>query len=152
MRVGLGFDVHRLVRGRKLILGGIIIPYSKGLLGVSCADVVLHSISDAILGALAKGDIGDYYPPQNSKNKGISSLVILKKVLSLLKNKKIINLDVTIIAQKPRLKSYKGRIKNSLAKIFKLSKDRINIKIKSQENLIPTKKECIICLSLVNIK
>ncbi|MCD6539577.1 MAG: 2-C-methyl-D-erythritol 2,4-cyclodiphosphate synthase [Candidatus Omnitrophica bacterium] len=151
MRVGLGFDVHRLVKGRELILAGVKIPYKKGLSGVSDADVVFHSLSDAILGALGLGDIGDYFPPQDKKNKGLESKVILKKALSLLKNKKINNLDITLISDKPRLKPYKDKMRESLKNLLKLSKDKINIKIKSQESLLPLSKEAIFCISVVTI-
>ena len=151
MRVGLGFDVHKLVKGRKLILGGVRIPYAKGLLGVSDADVVIHSICDAILGALGKGDIGDYFPPENPKNKSILSTVILKKVLSLLKNKKINNIDITLIAQRPRLKKYKRKIEHNLCKLIKLPNDKINLKVKSQESLVPADKECMICFCIVAV-
>jgi len=150
MRAGLGFDVHRLVKGRKLILAGVKIPYEKGLSGVSDADVVFHSLSDAILGALGLGDIGDYFPP-DKKNKGLESKVILKKVLSLLKNKKINNLDITLISDKPRLKPYKDKMRESLKNLLKLPKDKINIKIKSQEGLLPLSKEAIFCISVVTI-
>ena len=150
MRAGLGFDVHRLVKGRKLILAGVKIPYKKGLSGVSDADVVFHSLSDAILGALGLGDIGDYFPP-DKKKKGLESKVILKKVLSLLKNKKINNLDITLISDKPRLKPYKDKMRESLKNLLKLPKDKINIKIKSQEGLLPLSKEAIFCISVVTI-
>ena len=152
MRVGLGFDVHRMVKGRKLILGGVRIPHNKGLLGVSDADVILHSICDAILGTLGKGDIGDYFPPKDPKNKGITSDKILKKVLSLLKKRKINNLDITLIVQKPRLKKYKKKIENNLCKLLKLAKNKLNLKVKSQENLIPARKECMICFCIVSMR
>ena len=151
MRVGLGFDVHRLVKGRKLILAGVEIPYKKGLLGVSDADVVLHSLSDAILGALGLGDIGDYFPPQDKRNKGLESKVILKKVLSLLKNKKINNLDITLISDKPKLKPYKDKMRENLKNLLKLPKNKINIKIKSQEGLLPLSQQAIFCISVVTI-
>ena len=152
MAVGLGFDIHRLARDKKLILCQLQIPYRKGLLGVSDADVALHSISDAILGSIGKGDIGDYFDPLNSKNKGISSDIILKKVLKLLGNKEIVNLDVTLILDKPKLKTYKEKMVNNLCKLLKLPKPRINLKVKSQEGLLPAQKECIICLTVVSVR
>ena len=151
MAVGLGFDIHRLVKKRKLILCQLQIPYKKGLIGVSDSDVALHSISDAILGAIGKGDIGDYFDPLNSKNRGISSVVILNKVLRLLGDKKIENLDITLILQKPKLKIYKVNMVNNLCKLLKLPKYKINLKVKSQEGIIPAQKECIICLTVVNV-
>ncbi len=151
MRVGFGFDVHRLVKERKLILAGIELPYTKGLLGVSDADVVLHSISDAILGALAKGDIGDIFPPEDQENKDISSIQIIEKVLSFLGDKTICNLDITIILEEPKLKGYKKEIEENLSRILSLPAEKINFKIKSQENLISPQKECILCCSIVSI-
>ena len=152
MRTGLGVDIHSFSKGRKLILGGVEIPYYQGLQGVSDADVILHSVSDAILGALSLGDLGDYFPSEDPKNKGISSIIILKKVLSLLKKGKINNLDITLITEKPRLKEYKDKITANIAKLLSLSKNRVNLKVKSQETLIPEKKKCAICLSIVTIK
>jgi len=151
MAVGLGFDVHKMVEGRKLILAQVGIPHKKGLIGVSDADVVLHSVSDAVLGAIGKGDIGDYFSPKNPKNRGISSITILKKALSFLKSKRIENLDITLILDKPKLKAYKEKMVNSLSRLLELPKDRVNLKIKSQEGLVPAQKECIICLSVVSI-
>jgi 2-C-methyl-D-erythritol 2,4-cyclodiphosphate synthase len=152
MRVGLGFDVHRVVKGRKLILGGVRIPYEKGLLGVSDADVVLHSVCDAIWGALALGDIGDYFPPESPKCKDISSSLIVNKVLNLIKKHKINNLDVTIILEKPRLRAHKEKIRKSISRLLKISLNRISVKVKSQEGLIPPKDEAIFCFCLVSIK
>jgi 2-C-methyl-D-erythritol 2,4-cyclodiphosphate synthase len=151
MRVGFGFDVHKLGVNRDLILGGLKIPFEKGLQGVSDADVILHSISDALLGALAKGDIGDFFPPDSSKSRHIKSSEIIKKVLSLLEDKVISNLDVTIILERPRLKEYKQQITKSLSRILSLPLEKINLKIKSQENLIPPQKECILCCTVVSI-
>jgi len=151
MRVGLGFDVHKLVKGRKLILAGIEIPFEKGLLGVSDADVVIHSVCDAILGALSLGDIGDYFPPEDKKNRGINSKIILKKVLSFLKNRKINNLDITLILDKPKLKPYKEKMINSLKALLKIPQNKINLKIKSQEGLLPS-GEAIFCISIVTLQ
>ncbi len=152
MRTGLGIDIHRFSKGRKLILGGIEIPCQLGLKGISDADIILHSVSDAILGALSLGDLGDYFPPENPKNRGISSIKILKKVLSFLKQGKINNLDITLITEKPRLKEYKDKITSNISKLLSLPKNRVNLKVKSQEALIPAKKGCAICLSIVTIK
>jgi len=152
MKTGLGVDIHKFAKGRKLILGGVEIPYQLGLKGISDADVILHSISDAILGALSLGDLGDYFPPDDPKNRGISSIKILKKVLSFLKQGGINNLDITLITEKPRLKEYKDKITSNISKLLSLPKNRVNLKVKSQEALIPAKKECAICLSIVTIK
>ena len=105
MRVGMGYDVHRLVEGRDLILGGVTIPYEKGLLGHSDADVLLHAIMDALLGAAALGDIGKHFPDTDDKYKGISSIKLLEHVGELLEehNYQIVNLDATIIAQRPKM-------------------------------------------------
>ena len=121
MRVGMGYDVHRLVEDRKLIIGGVEIPYEKGLLGHSDADVLLHAIMDALLGAAALGDIGKHFPDNDDRYKGISSLELLRQVGKLLdeKNYVIENIDATIIAQKPKLLPYKcARISMKCAKIL----------------------------------
>lgn len=108
MRVGMGYDVHRLVEGRKLILGGVEIPYEKGLLGHSDADVLIHAIMDALLGAAALGDIGKHFPDTDPQYKGISSVELLKHVAKLLdeNNYVIENIDATVIAQRPKLRPY----------------------------------------------
>lgn len=137
MRIGIGYDVHRLVENRKLILGGVEIKYEKGLLGHSDADVLVHAIMDAILGAAALGDIGKHFPDTDSKYKGISSLILLKKVNEKLKYKgyKINNIDATIVAQKPKLAPYIDEMKNNLKDILELDEDRINIKATTEEGL-----------------
>ncbi len=152
MRVGLGFDLHKFSRGRKLILAGVEIPYEKGLLGNSDADVVLHSIADAVLGALGKGDIGDYFPDDSPASQGISSLQIINKVLQILRENKenIINLDITIILDSPRLLSYKPAFRQSLSRILNLSESCINIKIKSQEGIWKP-AEFAVCLCVAGI-
>ena len=110
MRIGMGYDVHRLVEGRKLILGGVEIPYDKGLLGHSDADVLIHSIMDALLGAASLGDIGQHFPDTDIQYKGISSIVLLERVGELLLDNHyyIVNIDATIIAQRPKLLIYRG--------------------------------------------
>ena len=110
MRIGCGWDIHRLVEGRKLVLGGVIIPYDKGLLGHSDADVLTHAICDALLGALGEGDIGIHFPDNDPKYKDISSLKLLEKVLNILtKNKySIVNIDTVIFAEKPKLLNFSG--------------------------------------------
>jgi len=136
MRVGIGYDIHRLVEGRKLIIGGVEIPFEKGLLGHSDADVLVHSICDALLGAMELGDIGKHFPDTDEKYKGISSMKLLKEVMEKIKkgNFKIVNIDTNIIAEKPRLLPYIEEMKKNLRKI--LGKDvSINIKARTNEGL-----------------
>ena len=117
MRVGMGYDVHRLVEGRKLILGGVEIPYEKGLLGHSDADVLIHAIMDALLGAAALGDIGKHFPDTDPQYKGISSVELLKHVAKLLdeNNYVIENIDATVIAQRPKLRPYMEEMTKNIA-------------------------------------
>lgn len=151
MRIGSGFDLHRFKDGRKLILGGVEIAHERGLDGVSDADVLLHSLSDAILGALGKGDIGDIYPPDDQASTGLNSRNILTDVLSIMRNEKyeIENIDVTLITEEPRMKRHKPAIVENLSHILSLSSDRIGMKIKSQEALIPGDKAFAVCLATV---
>lgn len=153
--VGYGFDVHRLVEGRKLIMAGIEIPYKKGMLGHSDGDVVIHAICDAILGAIGEGEIGIYFPPTDLTIMGISSKVIAEKVLEILKNKKgkLNQMDVVIIAEEPKLKPYYDEIKKSLSQIFKIQENKINIKAKTMEGLGDIGRgEGVICHAVVTIK
>lgn len=152
-RVGLGFDVHRFTKSRKdLILGGVKIPYFRGLKAVSDGDVVLHAVSDALCGALCLGDIGDYFPPGSKKSKNINSKDIVKFILEKIDNKfNIVNIDVIIITDKPRLLSHKGRIHESLKEIFSISV--LNLKVKSKEGMdILGGKDAISCFATVLIK
>ncbi|HIT87898.1 MAG TPA: 2-C-methyl-D-erythritol 2,4-cyclodiphosphate synthase [Candidatus Coprocola pullicola] len=137
MRIGLGYDVHKLTENRKLILGGIEIQYEKGLLGHSDADVLIHAIIDALLGAAALGDIGRHFPDNDDAFKDISSMKLLHKVLYLLKQKKycIINIDATIIAQRPKLAGYINAMEENIADVLELEKDQINIKATTEEGL-----------------
>lgn len=137
MRVGMGYDVHRLVEGRELIMGGVTIPYEKGLLGHSDADVLLHAIMDALLGAAALGDIGKHFPDSDEQYKGISSLELLKHVGKLLdeKNYVIENIDATIIAQKPKMRPYIDTMRQNIAETLKLDIDRVNVKATTEEGL-----------------
>lgn len=137
MRVGMGYDVHRLTEGRELILGGMKIPWEMGLLGHSDADVVVHAIMDAILGAAALRDIGRHFPDTDPQYKGISSILLLKKVGELLKEKgySIVNIDATIIAQKPKLLPYMDTMIENVAEALKLSADQVNIKATTEEGL-----------------
>lgn len=137
MRVGMGYDVHRLVEGRKLILGGVEIPYEKGLLGHSDADVLLHAVMDALLGAAALGDIGKHFPDSDSEYEGISSMVLLEKVGQLLSKQNYIieNIDATIIAQKPKMLPYREQMEKNIAEALKIEKDRVNVKATTEEGL-----------------
>lgn len=142
-RIGNGYDVHKFAEERKLILGGVEIPYEKGLLGHSDADVLTHAIMDAILGALAFGDIGYHFPDTDPRYKGISSILLLKKVVELVKNKgyEISNLDSIVVAQNPKLKPYIEEIKNNLSSALGIEKDRISVKATTEEWLGFTGRE-----------
>ena len=137
MRIGLGYDVHRLVSDRDLILGGVNIPYELGLLGHSDADVLLHAIMDSLLGAAALGDIGKHFPDTDERFKGISSIKLLEEVGKLLKENgyKISNIDSTIIAQKPKMASYIPTMRENIAKALDISLDQINVKATTEEGL-----------------
>lgn len=137
MRVGQGYDVHRLVEGRKLVLGGVEIPYEKGLLGHSDADVLVHAVMDALLGAAALGDIGQHFPDTDPKYEGISSIELLKCVGELLEREGYVieNIDATIIAQKPRLAAYRPLMAENMAKALKLASDRVSVKATTEEGL-----------------
>ncbi|MBI2251704.1 MAG: 2-C-methyl-D-erythritol 2,4-cyclodiphosphate synthase [Armatimonadetes bacterium] len=134
-KIGIGFDLHILVEGRSLILGGIKIPSELGLLGHSDADVLTHAVMDALLGALGRGDIGKYFPPTNPEYKNISSLILLKKIVNLMEKDscKINNLDTIILAEKPKIMPYALRIKKKLAGVLKISLSQINIKATTTE-------------------
>ena len=137
MRIGMGYDVHKLVCGRKLILGGVEIPYEKGLLGHSDADVLLHAIMDALLGAASLGDIGKHFPDTDSKYKGISSIKLLEHVGKLLSDNLFIigNIDATVIAQKPKLAPYREQMIKNVAAALNISENQINIKATTEEGL-----------------
>ena len=137
MRVGMGYDVHRLVEGRDLIIGGVKIPYEKGLLGHSDADVLLHAIMDALLGAAALGDIGKHFPDTDPQYKGISSIKLLEHVAKLIEEKGYIveNIDATIIAQKPKLLPHIDQMIKNVADALELSEDQVNIKATTEEGL-----------------
>lgn len=137
MRVGMGYDVHRLVEGRDLILGGVKIPYEKGLLGHSDADVLLHAIMDALLGAAALGDIGKHFPDTDPKYKGISSIKLLEHVGQLLDENMYIveNIDATIIAQKPKMRPHIEEMEENIAEALGIAKDQINVKATTEEGL-----------------
>ena len=137
MRVGLGYDVHKLVEGRKLILGGVEIPYEKGLLGHSDADVLLHAIMDALLGAAALGDIGKHFPDTDERYRCIAVIELLKHVGKLLEEKLYLieNIDATIIAQRPKMLPYIEQMRENIAEVLGLEKDQINVKATTEEGL-----------------
>jgi 2-C-methyl-D-erythritol 2,4-cyclodiphosphate synthase len=133
----MGYDVHRLVEDRKLILGGVEIPYEKGLLGHSDADVLLHAIMDALLGAAALGDIGRHFPDTDEKYRGISSMVLLQHVGALLEEHCFVieNIDATVIAQRPKLQSYMEQMRKNIAQALQLDVSRVNVKATTEEGL-----------------
>ena len=137
MRIGQGYDVHRLAQGRRLILGGVDIPYEKGLLGHSDADVLVHAVMDALLGAAALGDIGQHFPDTDPAYEGISSIALLEKVGELLDGKGYVieNIDSTIIAQRPKLASYRPRMAENIAKALRVDVSRVSVKATTEEGL-----------------
>jgi len=136
VKVGLGYDVHKFEKGRKLILGGVEIPYDKGLAGHSDADVLIHALIDAILGAAGLGDIGEHFPDTEIAYKDIDSSLLLKKVLAIIENKfRVNNVDCIIVAQRPKLSPYKEQIRIKLSELLKIEKKRINVKAKTEEGL-----------------
>ena len=137
MRIGHGYDVHRLVEGRDLILGGVKIEYEKGLLGHSDADVLLHAVSDALLGAAGLGDIGRHFPDTDPKYKGADSLMLLRQVYRKISEKgyRVGNIDVTMIAQRPKLKDYIPQMQANIASAVEAEPDRVNVKATTEEKL-----------------
>ncbi len=136
-RFGMGYDVHQLVEGRRLIIGGVEIPFEKGLLGHSDADVLLHAIADALLGAAALGDIGKHFPDTDEQYRGISSIILLEHVGRLLQDKgyTVGNVDATIVAQRPKMLPHIDKMRENIAKALKTDLDRINIKATTEEHL-----------------
>ncbi|MBR1696160.1 MAG: 2-C-methyl-D-erythritol 2,4-cyclodiphosphate synthase [Selenomonas sp.] len=136
-RFGMGYDVHRLVEGRKLIIGGVEIPHTFGLLGHSDADVLLHAISDALLGAAALGDIGRHFPDTDPRFEGADSLKLLAHVMELLTEKgyKVGNVDATIVAQKPKMKDFIPQMNANIARVLGVEADQINVKATTEEKL-----------------
>ena len=137
MRIGQGYDVHRLVEGRRLIIGGVDIPYEKGLLGHSDADVLLHAVMDALLGAAALGDIGQHFPDSDERYKGISSIALLKKVGKILQENgyMIENIDSTVIAQRPKLLPYRPQMAENIAAALGIEKEQVSVKATTEEGL-----------------
>ena len=143
LRVGLGYDVHKLAENRKLIMGGVEIPYELGLLGHSDADVLVHAIMDGLLGALALGDIGKHFPDTDEKYKGISSMELLKEVSKLIKSRgyEVVNIDSIVAAERPKLKPYIEQMRKNVAEILKIAVDDISIKATTEEKLGFTGRE-----------
>ena len=143
MRIGMGYDVHKLTEDRKLILGGVEIPHTLGLLGHSDADVLLHAVMDALLGAAALGDIGKHFPDTDEKYRGISSLKLLEHVGNLLEQEHYIieNIDATVIAQKPKLRPYIEGMEQNIADTLHLAKNQVNVKATTEEHLGFTGRE-----------
>lgn len=137
MRIGIGYDVHRLVEGRKLILGGVEIPYEKGLLGHSDADVLVHAVMDALLGAAALGDIGQHFPDNDPAYKGISSILLLDKVGELLKENgyRVVNIDSIVIAQRPKLLPYRPQMAENMARALGIPVGCVSVKATTEEGM-----------------
>ncbi len=139
MRVGIGFDVHRLTQGRKLVLGGVEVPCDKGLLGHSDGDVLLHAISDAILGAMSEDDIGIHFPDSDKSTEGIDSARILARVSEIAREKgyRIVNIDTVVVAQQPKIAAYRAAMKERIAGILSISTAAVGVKGKTTEGLGP---------------
>ena len=137
LRIGYGYDVHRLVPGRALVLGGVTVPFEKGLLGHSDADVLTHAVMDALLGAVALGDIGRHFPDTDPAYKGADSLVLLDHVMALLDQAgwQVGNVDATILAQKPKLAPYIDQMRDNLARRMKIAPEQVNVKATTEEKL-----------------
>ncbi|MEE8359880.1 MAG: 2-C-methyl-D-erythritol 2,4-cyclodiphosphate synthase [Candidatus Omnitrophota bacterium] len=137
MRIGIGYDIHRITEGRKLVLGGVEIPYIKGLEGHSDADVLLHAICDALLGAAGEGDIGRHFSDKDPKYKNISSLLLLERVCEIVADKrfKVHNVDTVLIADEPKIEPFKENMKDKIKEVLKVSKEQINIKATTSEGV-----------------
>lgn len=136
-RIGTGYDIHRLVEGRRLVLGGVEIPFEKGLLGHSDSDVLIHAICDALLGAAALGDIGTHFPDSDPRWAGASSLEFLARVVEMVTEKgyRVANIDATVIAERPKLRPYLQAMREKLASVLQIDVDQVNIKAKTNEGL-----------------
>ena len=154
-KIGQGFDIHKLIEGRKLILGGVEIPFKKGLLGHSDADCLIHAIIDSIFGALAPGDIGSHFPDTDIKYKDADSQILLKEAVRIMEEKdfELVNLDTTIKIQEPKMRPYIDKIRENLAGIFKVGVDKISVKAKTMEGLgIVGEGDAVICDAVVLIE
>ena len=154
-RVGIGYDIHALKKGRKLVLGGVLIPHNRGLSGHSDGDVLWHAIVDAILGAMAQGDIGEHFSDADAQWKGASSLLFVKKVRALLKKKKlrVHQVDSTLVLQAPRLGPFKQKMQKAIAKELGISIQCVGVKAKTHEKIGPIgQKRAIACLAIASLK
>ncbi len=154
MRVGIGYDIHRLRKGGKLRLGGVFIPFSKGLVGHSDGDVVLHAIVDAVLGALGEGDIGSHFSDKDARFRGADSMLFVRQTRALLHHKgyRIENVDCTIIAEEPKLGPFREKIRRSIAGGFGIPTGAVGVKAKTNEKLGPVgQKRAIICLAVASL-
>ena len=154
-RTGIGFDAHALAEGRPLVIGGVRIPHSRGLLGHSAADVLVHAVMDAILGALALGDIGEHFPDTEDEFEGADSLELLSRVQKMIEDKGYCceNLDSIIIAEKPKLKSYIGEMRENIASVLKINVDQLSIKATTTEHMGFTgREEGIVAQAIVLLK
>lgn len=154
-RIGIGYDIHRLVEGRKLFIGGIEIPHIKGLLGHSDGDVLLHAICDALLGAAGESDIGQLFPDTDLKYQGISSRELLKTVGDLIKKRKFLinNVDTVVIAQEPMLSPFKKHMQGAIAEILNIKENNVNVKAKTNEGLGESgRKEAIVAYAVVMVR
>ena len=147
IRIGNGYDIHKLVNNKPLILGGIEIPHSMGLLGHSDADVLTHAIMDALLGALSLGDIGHYFPPSDPQWKGANSMMLMERVIKIVRSQgwNIGNIDSTVVAEQPKLKPHLKSMRNAIAKILNIDAEQISIKATTNERLGPIGREEGIC-------
>ncbi len=155
LRIGIGFDIHPLSEGKILVLGGVKIPYEKGLVGHSDGDVVIHSIMDAILGAMGEKSIGELFPDSDEKYKGIDSKILLSKVYEIMKKKKmkVMNLDCVIVAQQPKISPYIPLMKETLSPILKIKSELLSIKAKTHEGIGEIgRSEAISCYSIAMLK
>ena len=155
MRVGIGYDIHKLSKEEDLVLGGINIPHSKGLVGHSDADVLVHALIDALLGAAGLGDIGSHFPDNDQQYKNISSLILLEKTVDLLMERKynINNVDLIIIAEKPKISTYKDEIISNMRRVMELEVDDINLKATTAEGLgFVGREEGIAAKAIVSLK
>ncbi|RUM90556.1 MAG: 2-C-methyl-D-erythritol 2,4-cyclodiphosphate synthase [Thermovibrio sp.] len=136
-RIGIGYDVHRLEEGYRLVIGGVEIPYAKGLKGHSDADVLIHAICDAILGALSLGDIGEHFPDSDDRFKGISSLILLKEVNRIVNKNgyRVVNVDSTVVAQRPKLSPYKEEMRKNISEVLEVPINSVSVKATTTEGL-----------------
>ncbi len=154
MRIGKGYDVHRLIPGRALILGGVKIPYEKGLLGHSDADVLLHAICDALLGAAGLGDIGEHFPDTDPQFEGMSSLLLLAHCVVLVGRSgyEVVNIDATLLAERPKISPYKAAMEANIAEVLCIDVDAVNVKATTTEGLGPVGREegmAALCVALI---